>query len=149
MQYNNDPTAQMKILIVDDHSLFRRLLRNLLEPFPAEVIDCADGSQALGFYERHRPDWVLMDLEMEPVDGFEATAQILSHYPEARILIVTSHESEVFEASARASGACGYMLKDHVRSLPGILRQGGRVNASLPAHSQASRQTSQPCCPPL
>ena len=149
MQNNHHPAAQMKILVVDDHAMFRRLLRNLLEPLPAEVIDCAEGSQALDLYRLHHPDWVLMDLEMEPMDGFEATAQILSHYPDARILIVTSHESEVFESSARATGACGYMHKDHVRSLPGILRQGGRVNASLPAHSRASRQTSQPCCPPL
>ena len=90
-----------------------------------EVVEFGDGSEALAGYAAQRPDWVLMDLEMAEVDGFSATRQIKSKFPEARVVILTSFNDEFMKAAAVEAGACGYVLKDDVESIRKLVKPQG------------------------
>ena len=115
----------MKLLIVEDNPSFRRLLRSVVAPLAEEVFECADGSEALAAYIAHHfsgADFVLMDIEMKGMDGITATKQIVAAYPAARIIIVTHHDDNHLRAAARASGTCGYVLKENLLELPRLLQ---------------------------
>lgn len=104
----------MKLMIVDDNEDMRRLIRRLMAPFAAEITECDSGSGALACYTAERPDWVLMDIEMGDFDGLMATRQIRAVDPQARILIVTSHDHQSLREAAQRAGALGYMLKENL-----------------------------------
>jgi len=110
----------MKILVVEDSKVMRRLIRSIVGDV-AEVLECEDGSQALGFYEKHRPDWVLMDIRMQNVGGIEATRLIIAAHSDARVVIVTNCNDNRFRERARVAGACDYVLKEDLSALKQIL----------------------------
>lgn len=111
----------MNILIVEDNASVRRMICSLIASFAEKIFECADGSEALAAYERHRPDWVLMDIEMEKMDGLSATRDIHTSDPGARIAIVTSYDDTDLRAEADQSGACAYILKDELYRLRALL----------------------------
>ena len=111
----------MKLLIVEDQAEMRRLLKRLLADVAAEISECEDGSEALRSYAATQPDWVLMDIEMKSVDGLTATRQLLAAWPEARVVIVTSHDNEALRAEAQRAGACGYVLKENLLEVRRLL----------------------------
>ncbi len=76
----------MKILLVEDNAEMRRLLKSMVEKIAAEVFEAGDAGQAIELYRAERPDWVLMDIFMQPTDGFTATREIKSLDPEARVV---------------------------------------------------------------
>jgi CheY-like chemotaxis protein len=117
------PGAVKKVLIVDDNAAMRRTLAVLLAPMALQLVECADGADALDAYERHRPDVVLMDIQMRGLDGIAATSAIISTAPGARVVIVTQHdEPDLREAAARA-GACGYVLKEDLLTLKPLVER--------------------------
>jgi two-component system response regulator DegU len=85
------------------------------------VFECADGSEAFALYETHRPDWVLMDIEMKNVDGISATRQIIGAFPKARIAIVTSYDDEDLRESAADAGAREYIVKQNLIAIRRLL----------------------------
>ena len=107
----------MKLLIAEDNFQMRQLLKALLNGLADEVYECADGSAALALYRQHQPDWVLMDIEMQPMDGLTASRQLHQSFPNARILIVTSHDDELLREQARQAGVAGYVLKENLLAL--------------------------------
>lgn len=111
----------MRLLIVDDHAPMRHLLGRVVEDLFSAVEECDDGADALAAYERHRPDWVFMDIEMERTDGLTATRDITRAYPEAKVLIVSKHDDEQLRAAARAAGARGYVLKENLFAVRELL----------------------------
>ena len=111
----------MTVLIVDDNSGIRRVLRRLLADTGTLIWECADGSEALAAYEEHRPDVVLMDLRMTNVDGLTATRQIRGYDPSVRIIIVTDYQDEDMKAAALEAGARDYVLKHEISGLPEII----------------------------
>jgi CheY-like chemotaxis protein len=111
----------MKLLIIDDNAEMRRLIRSLLEEQAEEIFECSDGSQAFAAYSRHRPDWVLMDVEMPQMDGITASRAVRSAFPAARIVIVTKYDDEEMKAEAAQAGACGYVIKEDLSRLRGLL----------------------------
>jgi len=111
----------MNLLIVDDNAAMRRLLRRLLSDLAGIILECNDGAQAVEMYGRHRPDWVLMDIEMKGLDGLEATSQIRAADPDARIVIVTNYDDIALREAAAKAGACGYVLKDNLLELRALL----------------------------
>jgi two-component system, NarL family, invasion response regulator UvrY len=112
----------MTIMIVDDNARMRQMIRLLVAHPEDSVVECADGSEAVREYPTVRPDWVLMDIEMEPMNGFEASTAILTGDPAAHIIIVTQHDDSVFRTKARQVGAGGYVLKDRLFDLLSIIR---------------------------
>jgi len=104
----------MDILIVEDNEAMRRLIRNVVCAPTDRCHECPDGSQALAAYARHRPDWVLLDIEMKTADGIAVAGQIHAAFPEAKILIITSYDDADLRRAAQAAGACGYVLKENL-----------------------------------
>ena len=102
----------MRLLLVDDHALFRQSLRVLLETSGYEVVGmAADGMEALQQARALLPDLVLMDIEMPLCDGLAATRLIKAELPEIKIVMLTvsASDDDLFEAIK--SGASGYLLK--------------------------------------
>ena len=113
----------MKLLIIDDHSLMRRVIRRVVSDLVSDVEECGDGAEALAAYNQHRPDWVVMDIEMSRMDGITATREILKAFPAARVVIVSKHDDEQIQEAARAAGACGYVLKENLLAIRALLEK--------------------------
>lgn len=103
----------MRVLIVDDHALFRDGLRSLLEARGIEFVgEAANGREAIELARQFQPDIVLMDLTMPEVDGLTATRALVTEFPRTKVVVLTASddESDLFEAIK--SGAYGYLLKN-------------------------------------
>ena len=110
---DNSQALQTRVLLVDDHDLFRTGLRNLLEDQGVQVVgECADGTDALHAVRELAPDVVVMDLNMPGISGVEATRQISMIAPLTRVLVLTISDSDSDVMDAILAGACGYLLKD-------------------------------------
>ena len=106
--------SSLRILLVDDHLLFRKGLSRLLDAQPDfEVVgEATDGLEAVGQTELLRPDLVLMDIRMPNCDGLEATRRIKAQMPDVRVVMLTVSDNEQDLATAVRYGADGYLLKD-------------------------------------
>jgi len=103
----------MKILIADDHALFRDSLRSLLEARGIEVVgEAKTGREACELARRLQPDVVLMDLSMPEVDGLAATRQISAELPAVKVVILTASDEDAKLFEAIKAGAQGYLLKN-------------------------------------
>lgn len=103
----------MRVLIADDHALFRDGVASLLRAWGMEVVgQASDGLQALEIARTYRPDLILMDINMPNCSGLEATRLIKTEMPEAMIVMVTVSVEEEHLFEAIKSGAVGYILKD-------------------------------------
>jgi len=103
----------LRVLIVDDHDLFRTGLRNLLEEQGIQIVgEAAAGDAAIRSVRELAPDVVVMDLNMPGMTGVEATRQITSIAPLTRVLVLTISDQDSDVLDAILAGACGYLLKD-------------------------------------
>ena len=98
----------------------RLLIRSIVRKVSDDIVECRDGSEALPAYIAHRPDWVLMDVEMAVMDGLRATRAIIAQFPDARIVIVTQHTDAGTRDAAKAAGATGFVSKDDLSELLAI-----------------------------
>jgi DNA-binding NarL/FixJ family response regulator len=108
--------ARTRILIADDHEIFRKGLRLLLESRPDVEIcgEAANGSEALEATKRLLPEIVIMDISMPYVNGLDATRQIREQIPQVRILILSQHDSSYMLNAAMEAGAAAYVTKSQV-----------------------------------
>jgi|SRR5688572_21487903 CheY-like chemotaxis protein len=111
----------MKIMIVDDHREMRRLLMSTLENLASEFVECSDGAEAVAAWAQHRPDWTVMDVAMKPMDGLEATRLIKARFAEARIVILTQHDSAPMRQAALNAGARGFLAKENLVQIATII----------------------------
>ena len=103
----------VRVLIVDDHDLFRSGLRNLLEDQGVQIVgEAAAGQEALKIVRELAPDVVVMDLNMPGMGGVEATRHISTIAPLTRVLMLTISDQDNDVIDAILAGACGYLLKD-------------------------------------
>jgi DNA-binding NarL/FixJ family response regulator len=109
----NQPTEPIRVLVVDDHPVFRRGMRAILgaEPDTELVGEATDGEEAIVRALELRPDVILMDLNMPSVTGIEATRRILEASPDTAILMLTMFEDDKSILAAMRAGAHGYVLK--------------------------------------
>jgi DNA-binding NarL/FixJ family response regulator len=106
-------TDPVRVVIVDDHDLFRTGLRNLLEEQGVDILgEASTGSEAVRSVRELAPDVVVMDLNMPGMTGVEATRQITGFAPLTRVLVLTISDQDSDVLDAILAGACGYMLKD-------------------------------------
>ncbi len=105
---------KLRILIADDHPVFRYGMRALLGTMPdVEVVgEATTGDEVIQVAETLRPDVVLMDVHMPGLNGIEATRAIMRTLPQARVLVVTMFEDDTSVFAAMRAGARGYVLKD-------------------------------------
>jgi DNA-binding NarL/FixJ family response regulator len=107
------PKARPRILIVDDHELFRGGLREILEEDGFAVVgEAPDGESAARLAAELAPDVVVMDLHMPGISGVEATRRIHDTMPATRVLMLTVSDSEDDVSAAVLAGASGYLIKD-------------------------------------
>jgi DNA-binding NarL/FixJ family response regulator len=103
----------LRVLIVDDHDLFRTGLRNLLEEQDVVIVgEAATGAEAVQIVRERAPDVVVMDLNMPGMGGVEATRHISGIAPLTRVVMLTISDQDSDVMDAILSGACGYLLKD-------------------------------------
>jgi DNA-binding NarL/FixJ family response regulator len=104
----------IKVLIVDDQKTVQAVLQDYLEPEPGiKIIGCAEnGQKALELVEIHRPQIVLMDIEMPVLDGLTATRIITEQYVDTTVLILSVHDEDTYLNTALQVGAKGYLLKN-------------------------------------
>ena len=117
--------TKLRILIADDHEVVRAGVRSLLERQPdCEICgEAVTGRQAVAMAQQLKPDVVVLDITMPELNGLEATRQILKTVPDARVLILSVHESEQLVREIVNAGAHGYVLKsDAGRELAAAVR---------------------------
>lgn len=101
-----------RLLVVDDHPIFRRGLVALLRAEGHEVVaEAADGHEAIMLVETEQPEVVLMDLSMPTKDGFDATAHIIARHPGTKVVVITLFDDQTSVVRALEAGASGYVSK--------------------------------------
>jgi DNA-binding NarL/FixJ family response regulator len=123
---------RLRVLIADDHTLFRYGMHGLLSTQPdIEVVgEATAGEEALALAGELQPDVVLMDIKMPGINGIEATRRILEDHPHVRILMVTMFEDDASVFTAMRAGARGYVLKDAAKDdVLSAIRTVGRGGA--------------------
>jgi DNA-binding NarL/FixJ family response regulator len=105
--------AAVRILIADDHALFRDGLRSLLSAQGHEVIgEAKNGAEAIKLAHERRPDLLLMDLSMPEMDGMTATRRIIAELPEIKVVILTASQDDASLFDAIKAGAQGFLPKN-------------------------------------
>jgi DNA-binding NarL/FixJ family response regulator len=138
----------IRLLIVDDHPVFREALAHALAaaPYFTVVAQANSGSEAVRLWKAHRPDVTLMDVSMEGVDGVAAVEGIRREAPDARVLMLTSSNASEDAGAALAAGAAGYITKSvgFVELMDAIreVHAGGRPVAPTLAKRLETREKS-------
>lgn len=111
--------GMIRILAVDDHALLRRGLAAAInaEPDMKLVAEACNGEEAVEKFRAHQPDITLMDIQMPGLNGIEAMNRILSEFPDARIVVLTTYSGDAQVLRALRAGARAYLLKGHDREL--------------------------------
>ena len=107
----------IRVLAVDDHALLREGIATLLaaQPDMKLVAEASNGREAIEQYRIHRPDVILMDLQMPEMNGVDAMIAICSEFPAARVIVLTTYTGDVQVMRALKAGARGYLLKNLLR----------------------------------
>jgi len=123
----------LRILIADDHTLFRDSLRSLLTSHGFEIVgEAREGGEAIELTRRLQPDIVLMDLSMPGLDGLSATRLISAEMPQVKVVVLTASDDDAKLFEAIKSGAQGYLLKNlESREFFALLEGVGRGEPAL------------------
>jgi len=129
-----------KILLVDDHALFREGIRALLSAeSDIEVVgEAADGKQALELAEKLSPDIIVMDLVMPGMNGMQAAQQLHDQYPDIKVLILSMYDDDEYVCQILKAGASGYVLKraasdDLLRAIREVEKGGSALHPTVAA----------------
>ncbi len=103
----------LRVVLADDHAMVRQGIRQFLEEGGeiAVVAEAADGEETLRLVARHRPDVVVLDIQMPGMSGIEVTKEIRAHFPGIRVLILTAYDDDPYVLALLRAGADGYILK--------------------------------------
>lgn len=103
----------IKVTIVDDHELVRTgIIRLLSDVRGIEIVaEASSGEEAINIIRQHKPDVVLMDVNMPGIGGFEATRKLIQMYPDLKVVVVTIHVEDPFPSRMLQAGAMGYLTK--------------------------------------
>jgi DNA-binding NarL/FixJ family response regulator len=131
----------IRILIADDHVLFRAGIRRILEERPGFTIaaETSSGIEAVELAARHRPDIAIVDIGLKELNGVEATQQIVARSKNTAVMILSMHSDERYILRAVRAGALGYLLKDSVED--GLIQAVERLHLGQPYFSPAVAAT--------
>src|SRR5256885_4034811 len=143
--------AQATVLLVDDHALLRTGVANIInqEADLIVVAEAGNGVEALAAYERHHPDVTLLDLRMPVMEGVEVVQRIRERDPRARVIVLTTYDTDDEISRALKAGAKAYVLKDiSADGLVGCIRDVLAGQAQPPPGSAAQLAESATRVPP-
>jgi two-component system, NarL family, response regulator NreC len=131
----------IRILLADDHALFRAGMRRILVAHPelSVVAETSSGLEAVELARLHQPDVAIVDIGLNEMNGVEATAQIVAHSPATAVLILSMHSDERYVVRAVRAGAKGYVLKDSVED--GLIESIVRIYRGEPYFSPSVART--------
>ena len=121
-----------RVLICDDHWIIRQAIRQRIDEIPGfEVVgEAVDGAAVMSAVREHRPDLLIIDVELPEVNGIEAMGRLLSRWPQLRVLVFTAHEEPDLVRMAFREGAAGFLVKsadsDQIREALETVIDGGR-----------------------
>ena len=142
----------MRVLLVDDHAMLRDGLRAVLEKAGVEVIEAANGHEAIAEARRTRPDVVVMDVGMPLLNGVDATRKLVTDMPDVKVIALSMNADRRYVNAMLGAGAAGYVLKNSASdelllALASVKRGERYVTAGLvsgavdePAQGRASRR---------
>jgi len=135
------PGDDIRVVVVDDHDLFRRGLRELLEEQGIRVVgEASDGVEGVRLASHALPDVLVMDLNMPRLSGVEATRRLATAAPTVRVLVLTISADEADIAAAFAAGAAAYIVKTtHPDDIASGIRQAFENSVFLPGHGAGVR----------
>ena len=110
----------MVFLIADDSAALRTMIKWFMESPGRSFIEASNGEAAVNDYEQYKPDWVIMDIEMEAVDGIAATRKIINKFPDAKIVILTQYDDTHLKKAALEAGAKACLPKEDMFRLTGF-----------------------------
>jgi len=113
----------MNVMVVDDNAFVRSMVINILSLPDSRFYECTNGEEAIKCFAKNKPDLVLMDIEMNKIDGITAAKEILRDFPGANIIILTQYDDNFLRDAAFKSGVKGYFLKDNLVLLRGFINQ--------------------------
>src|SRR5207245_8690148 len=108
------PTGKARVVVVDDHAILRTGVANIInqEPDLRVVAEAGNGVEAIEAFERHQPDVTLLDLRMPVMEGVEVVRRIRERDPRARVIVLTTYDTDDEISRALKAGAKAYVLKD-------------------------------------
>ena len=113
----------MFFLIADDNRSVRKMAQTILSASQNTFIECTNGNEAVEKYARYRPDWVIMDIEMDFLDGIAASRKIIRSFPKANIVMLTQYNDPHLKKAALEAGVKAYLLKDDITQLADFFRE--------------------------
>lgn len=122
----------IRVLLVDDHELVRTGIKRILDDTRgiSVIAEASTGEEAIRQVREHKPDVVLMDVNMPGIGGLEATRKIIQSYPDLRVIVVTIHVDEPYPTRLLEAGASGYLTKgcavDEIVTAIRVVHQGER-----------------------
>ena len=144
----------LKVLLVDDQKFVQQKLQQMLSPKDnLQIVGTAsDGEAAIALVESLQPDVVLIDIEMPKMNGIEATQIICQHFPDCKIIILSSHEQQEYVQKIIAAGADGYVLKtidteDLVTAIRSVCKGYSHFGSQLFKKIQLAENTSNEVMP--
>ena len=124
-------SSDLRVMIVDDHPVVREGFSRFIESEPGMKVCCQTGSaaQALAMYCKNQPDVVLVDLALEEGSGLELIKAIIAHNPEAKIIVISGHDEDLYGERCVHAGAMGYINKheaaENIVEAIAMVRRGG------------------------
>lgn len=115
----------MKIMIVDDNYRMRQMIKSAIQrniKQVTEIVECESGEDAVERYDTFSPDWVLMDIKLNDMNGLTAAEIIIKKDIQVKIIILTQYNEAVYKNKAKRIGARAYVLKDNLQELVGIIK---------------------------
>lgn len=111
----------MNLLIADDNANMRVVLRNICSQFFNVIYECSNGIDAVKLYKQYKPDWTLMDIRMERMDGISAIKEILRFDHSAKTIVVSQFNDPEFVESAKNAGAVEFVGKEDLTKIEDII----------------------------
>ena len=123
---NKQKSKKISAMIVDDYSKMRFIIKKMLESVFAKqlmnIYECSDGKEAVDTFAKHKPDWILMDLKMETMDGLAAAKAILKINRDAKIIILTQFDDIEYYDAAKKLGVKAFVLKENILDVPALIK---------------------------
>ncbi|MBX7173257.1 MAG: response regulator transcription factor [Pyrinomonadaceae bacterium] len=112
----------MKLLIVEDNPSVRRIIKSFAAQYADEILECGNGEESFLLYCDHKPDLVLMDINLGETDGLAATRKINQFDSHAKVIIVTNYDEPDLRQLADEAGAFGFVAKENLNELVSFLK---------------------------